>query len=55
VLPRPWDDYRIFVLLATLACSGALVFPGALYVRLAVGFGSGSEPDPAQGRLVRHC
>ena len=50
VLPRPWDDYRIFVLLATLALlPAALVFPGALYVRLAVGSGLAANPILLKG------
>ena len=49
-LPRPWDDYRIFVLLATLALlPAALVFPGALYVRLAVGSGLAANPILLKG------
>ena len=65
VLPRPWDDYRIFVLLATLALlPAALLFPGALYVRLAVGAAPGREPDhltgawfglPMRRRCSRSC
>ena len=50
VLPRPWDDYRLFVLLATLALlPAALVFPGALYVRLAVGSGLAANPILLKG------
>jgi hypothetical protein len=50
VLPRPWDDYRIFVLLATFALlPAALVFPGALYVRLAVGTGLAANPILLKG------
>ena len=38
ILPRPWDDYRLFVLLATFALlPAALLFPGPLVTRLAVG------------------
>ena len=56
VLPRPWDDYRIFVLLATLALlPAALVFPGALYVRLAVGTGLAANPILLKGAWFRHC
>jgi len=37
-LPRPWDDYRIFVALATLAAfPAAFLFVGPLSWRLAVG------------------
>jgi uncharacterized membrane protein len=50
VLPRPWDDYRILVLLATFALlPAALVFPGALYVRLAVGAGLAANPILLKG------
>jgi Glycosyltransferase family 87 len=45
LLPRPWDDYRLFVLLATLALlPAALLFPGPLVVRLAVGSGLAANP-----------
>jgi hypothetical protein len=45
VLPRPWDDYRLFVLLATFALlPAALLFPGSLYVRLSVGAGLAANP-----------
>ena len=38
LLPEPWDDYRFFVLLATLAgIAVALAFPGPLVWRLAGG------------------
>ena len=50
VLPGPWDDYRIFVLLATLALlPAALVFPGALYARLAIGAGLAANPILLKG------
>ncbi len=50
VLPGPWDDYRILVLLATFALlPAALVFPGALYVRLAVGAGLAANPILLKG------
>jgi hypothetical protein len=50
VLPRPWDDYRLFVLLATLALlPAALLFPGPLVVRLAVGSGLAANPLIVQG------
>ena len=55
LLPRPWDDYRLFVLLATLALlPAALLFPGALLVRLAVGAGLAANPLHRPRRLVRH-
>ena len=45
LLPRPFDDYRIFVLLATLALlPAALLFPGALHVRLAAGAALAANP-----------
>ena len=45
VLPQPWDDYRLFVLLATFALlPAALLFPGPLIVRLAVGSGLAANP-----------
>jgi hypothetical protein len=38
VLPRPWDDYRFFVLLTTLGgVAAALSFPGPLVRRLVLG------------------
>jgi hypothetical protein len=50
ILPRPWDDYRLFVLLATLALlPAALLFPGPLVVRLAVGSGLAANPLIVQG------
>jgi hypothetical protein len=50
VLPGPWDDYRILVLLATFALlPAALVFRGALYVRLAVGAGLAANPILVKG------
>ena len=50
LLPRPWDDYRLFVLLATLALlPAALLFPGPLVVRLAVGSGLAANPLIVQG------
>jgi len=37
-LPKPWSDYRFFVLLTTLAGLGAaLLFPGPLVLRLLLG------------------
>jgi hypothetical protein len=45
LLPRPFDDYRILVLLATLALlPAALLFPGALHVRLAAGAALAANP-----------
>jgi hypothetical protein len=50
ILPRPWDDYRLFVLLATMALlPAALLFPGPLVVRLAVGSGLAANPLIVQG------
>lgn len=49
-LPRPVDDYRIFVLLATLALlPAALLFPGALHVRLAAGAALAANPLMVHG------
>jgi hypothetical protein len=43
--PNPFDDYRIFVLLATFALlPAALLFPGALHVRLAAGAALAANP-----------
>jgi drug/metabolite transporter superfamily protein YnfA len=45
ILPRPWDDYRLFVLLATLALlPAALLFPGPLHWRLAIGAALAANP-----------
>jgi hypothetical protein len=50
LLPRPFDDYRILVLLATLALlPAALLFPGALHVRLAVGAVLAANPLMVHG------
>ena len=50
MLPRPLDDYRIFVLLATLALlPAALLFPGALHVRLAAGAALAANPILVNG------
>jgi hypothetical protein len=50
LLPRPFDDYRIFVLLATLALlPAALLFPGALHVRLAAGAALAANPLMVHG------
>jgi hypothetical protein len=44
-LPGPFDDYRVFVLLATLALlPAALLFPGPLFVRLSVGAALAANP-----------
>jgi hypothetical protein len=45
LLPEPLDDYRILVLLATFALiPAALVFPGPVWVRLAVGAALAANP-----------
>ena len=50
LLPRPFDDYRIFVLLATLALlPAALIFPGALHWRLAAGSALAANPILVRG------
>jgi hypothetical protein len=50
VLPSPWDDYRIFVLLCTLALiPAALLFPGPLHWRLAVGAALAANPLLVKG------
>lgn len=50
LLPRPFDDYRIFVLLATLALlPAALLFPGSLHVRLAAGAALAANPLMVHG------
>jgi hypothetical protein len=50
LLPRPFDDYRLFVLLATLALlPAALLFPGALHVRLAAGAALAANPLMVHG------
>jgi hypothetical protein len=50
LLPRPFDDYRIFVLLATLGLlPAALLFPGALHVRLAAGAALAANPLVVHG------
>ncbi len=50
LLPRPFDDYRILVLLATLALlPAALLFPGALHVRLAAGAALAANPLTVHG------
>ena len=53
-LPSPLDDYRIFVLLCTLALlPAALLFPGALHWRLAAGAALAANPLLVQRSLVR--
>lgn len=50
LLPRPFDDYRIFVLLATLALlPAALLFPGPLHLRLAAGSALAANPLMVHG------
>jgi Glycosyltransferase family 87 len=45
LLPEPFDDYRLFVLLATLGLLGAaLLFPGPLPWRLAAGAALAASP-----------
>lgn len=45
VLPSPWDDYRLFVALTTLGLLGAaLVFPGPLWARVALGVAAAANP-----------
>jgi len=45
VLPRPWDDARFLVALATLALFGvALAFPGPLPLRAALGVAAAANP-----------
>lgn len=49
-LPSPLDDYRIFVLLCTLALlPAALVFPGPLHRRLAIGAALAANPLLVRG------
>jgi uncharacterized membrane protein len=44
-VPSPFDDYRVLVLLATLALlPAALLFPGAFHWRLAVGAALAANP-----------
>jgi hypothetical protein len=48
--PSPFDDYRILVMLATLALlPAALLFPGALHWRLAVGSALAANPLLVRG------
>jgi hypothetical protein len=50
LLPNPLDDYRIFVLLCTLALlPAALLFPGALEWRLAIGSVLAANPLLVRG------
>jgi len=50
VLPSPLDDYRIFVLLCTLALlPAALLFPGPLHWRLAAGAALAANPILVRG------
>jgi hypothetical protein len=45
VLPQPLDDYRLFVLLATVGLFGAfLLFRGPLWLRLALGAAAAANP-----------
>lgn len=45
LLPAPFDDYRLFVLLATLALlPAALLFAGPLWIRLAAGATLAANP-----------
>jgi hypothetical protein len=45
LVPSPFDDYRVLVLLATLALlPAALLFPGAFHWRLAVGAALAANP-----------
>lgn len=49
ILPEPFDDYRLFVLLATLGLVGAaLLFPGPLPWRLAAGAMLAANPLAAR-------
>jgi hypothetical protein len=50
VLPSPFDDYRLFVMLATLALlPAALVFPGPLAWKLPVGAALAANPLLVRG------
>jgi Glycosyltransferase family 87 len=45
LVPSPFDDYRVLIVLATLALlPAALVFPGAFHWRLAVGAALAANP-----------
>ena len=53
-LPAPFDDYRLFVLLATLALlPAALLLPGPFAWRLAARNGAGGKSARDQGGVVR--
>ena len=55
LLPSPFDDYRVLVLLATIGCFFAvLLFDAPLPWRLAVGVLVAANPLLGRGRLVRH-
>jgi Glycosyltransferase family 87 len=50
VLPSPWDDYRLFVFLATVGCVLAfLLFPAPPAVRLALGAAVALSPVLVRG------
>lgn len=50
VLPSPWDDFRILAALATVGLLGAaLVFPGPLWARLALGVVLAANPLVIRG------
>ena len=50
LLPRPFDDYRLFVLLATLALlPAALLFAGPLHWRLSIGAALAANPLLVRG------
>jgi hypothetical protein len=50
LLPSPWDDYRLFVFLATLGCLLAfLLFPAPPEVRLALGAAVALSPLLVRG------
>ena len=54
LLPEPFDDYRLLVLLATLATLGAaLAFRAPLAWRLVIGAAAGVQPDGGALGLVR--
>ena len=70
LLPSPWDDYRLFVLLATIGCVLAvLLFPAPPAVRLALGaavalspllvrgawFGTADAPSLCASSSRSHC
>ena len=50
LLPKPFDDYRVFVLLATLALlPAALLFSGPLHWRLSIGAALSANPLLVRG------